>query len=80
MIPTLLVLGMIIGSLVRRRDYFRPAAVVLVLAALIFGVGVGVSNGEIWVFVGGTGLALANLLVGATITTAIGMAKRRLAA
>jgi len=80
LIPTLLVVGIVLGVLSQRRLPFRPAVVALIAAALLWGLAVGIASGSLFIFFGGTGLALVNLIVGAVAGASVMNATRRLVA
>jgi hypothetical protein len=71
MIPTLLLVGLVIGLFVHDRTSLVRSSLLGLTAALLWGLGVGVANGSIKTFVGGTVLALANLLVGAAFPASL---------
>ncbi len=80
MIPTLLVIGMVVGILSQRRLPLRTAVVALVVAALLWGLAVGIASGAVVIFFLGSGLALVNLIVGAIAGASLVRATRRLVA
>jgi hypothetical protein len=65
MIPTLLLVGLVVGLFVHDRSSLVRSSLLGLTAALLWGLGAGVANGSIKTFVGGAVLALANLVVGA---------------
>lgn len=71
MIPTLLLLGLVMGAFVHDRRSLVRTSVLGMTAAVLWGVGVGVMDGSVKTFLGGSVLALANLLVGAAISTSL---------
>ncbi len=73
MIPTLLLVGLVIGLFVHDRTSLVRSSLLGLTAALLWGLGVGVANGSIKTFVGGTVLALANLLVGAAFPASLSL-------
>ena len=75
MIPTLLLVGLVVGAFVHDRATVMRAAVIGAVISLLWGVGVGVADDSIETVVGGTVVALANVLVG----TALSVCVRRLA-
>ena len=76
MIPTLLVLGLVLGVLIHDRTSFVRCSAVLVAGALVWGLVVGIADREVSTFVGGTAVALANLTAGASLSALIRTAKR----
>lgn len=79
MIPTLLLVGLVVGAFVHDRPSSGRSVVVAVAVSLLWGVGVGVSNRSPATFVGGTGLAFANVVIGAVVA-ALALAFLRLTA
>ncbi len=80
MIPTLLILGLVIGLLIHDRVSFRRAVAAGVAASLLWGVAVLAGDAEAGSAAGGVVLALANtavgVAVGATTRAAWGAARR----
>ncbi|HZM29994.1 MAG TPA: hypothetical protein VFB77_05860 [Acidimicrobiales bacterium] len=73
MIPSLLLVGLVLAALVRD---LRRLALAALLAAVVWGVVVGVGGGSLATFVVGTGLGLANVTVGAAVGAAGGAVVR----
>ena len=76
MIPTLLVVGLVLGGLIHHRKSFVWASTVLVTMAVVWGVGVGIADGTMSALVGGAGLAFVNLTAGASVSALIRNARR----
>jgi hypothetical protein len=74
MIPTMLLVGLVLGALVHDRASLERSLLATVVACLLWGVVVGVADGSLATFAGGTVIALANVAVGG----AAGAAARRL--
>lgn len=68
MIPTLLLVGLVIGAFIHDRTSLLRSAAIGAAASTCWGIGVGMSNGSIATFVGGVALALANVLVGSALS------------
>jgi hypothetical protein len=79
MVPSAIVLGLVLGALIRDRRSFVQAVVIGVVASAAFGVLVGYAGGSVLIGLAGTALGLANLAAGAAVGTA-GRAAVRLAA
>ena len=79
MIPTALLFGLLAGSfagVALRRSQLLLATCGAVLAALAWGVLVGVGDSSFVTFAGGTVLAAANIAVGAVVGAALGFGLR----
>jgi len=76
MIPTLLVVGLVLGGLIHDRTSFVRCSAVLLAGALVWALWVGIADGEVSTFVGGAVVAFANLTVGASISALIRNARR----
>ena len=63
MIPTLLLVGLVAGTVARP----KVAAATGVVVAVVWGVLIGVANRDPTTFAAGTGLALANIAVGLSL-------------
>jgi len=71
MIPSLLLLGLVLGGFARHRESASLAVAVGGAAALIWGIGVGASDREVSTFLVGTLTALPNLLFGAATAASL---------
>ncbi len=71
MIPTLLLVGLVVGAFVRDRATVVRSAVIGAVVSLLWGVGVGVADGSIETFVGGAVVALANVLAGISLSAGV---------
>jgi len=80
LIPTLLVIGIVLGVLSRRRLPLQAAGIALLVAALLWGLVVGIASGSVVIFFLGSGLAMVNLIVGAIAGALVVRATRRLVA
>lgn len=67
MIPTLLLLGLVVGAFVHE----RRSATVVAAAAMSWGIMVGVAAGELSTVFGGAALGFGNLVAGAGIAGSI---------
>ena len=64
----MLLIGIIAGAtLIDGRNGRRRLLATIVAAALVWGLLVGVPDGSVATFIGGTGIALANVAAGATL-------------
>ncbi len=68
MIPTLLLVGLVLGGLIHARTSFLRCSTVLVVVALAWGSGVGSADGAVVTFVGGAAIAFVNLTTAASIS------------
>lgn len=77
MIPTLLLVGFVLGAFVHdRRSAWRVTAVVVV-GACVWGIAIGVADGDLKTMFAAVALGLGNLIVGALISASIrGFAQR----
>jgi hypothetical protein len=69
MIPTLILVGLVLGAFVHGRESFASCSVLGVVISLLWGV--GVADASVSTFVGATALAVVNLLVGAAVSTSL---------
>ena len=67
MIPTVLLIGLVARGFVRGRTSMMRIVIVGVAVSLLFGVWIGFIDGRLVAFVAGSGLSLANFLVGALL-------------
>lgn len=74
MIPPLLFVGLVAGVFIRRRRSLRRVVAGCVVVALMFGLGVGMSDGDLGLVAGAAALVLANLTIGSLVGAAIGAA------
>jgi len=70
-IPTLLLVGLVVGAFVHDRASLVRSAAVDAAVSVLWGVGVGLANGSIATFFGGVVLAVANVVVGTTVSASV---------
>ena len=76
MIPTLLLVGLVVGALVHDRASFVWCSTVLVVLAFAWGIVVGAADAAVSTFVGGTAIAFANLATAASISALVRNTRR----
>ena len=79
-IPTLLLLGLVVGAFVHDPRSALRGASILVVVAISWGIVVGVAAGDLGIMLGGAALGLGNLVVGALVAASIGSVVRRVGA
>lgn len=75
MIPTLLLVGLVVGAFVHDRASLVRSATIGAAVSVLWGVGVGVADGSIATFLGGVAFAVANVVAGTVLSASV----RRLA-
>lgn len=79
MVPSLLLVGVAAGVLVRDRTSLLRAAVVGGAISALWGIVIGIADASAATAFGGAALGLINVLVGAAVSAAIGTAWRAVA-
>jgi predicted Co/Zn/Cd cation transporter (cation efflux family) len=74
-IPTLLLVGLVVGAFVHDRASFVRSAALGAAVSVLWGIGVGLADGSIATFFGGVVFAVANVVVGTVLSASF----RRLA-
>lgn len=76
MIPTMLLVGLVVGGLVHDRRSLTRSWVIGAVASLLWGILVGVGTSSLLVAVGGPFLGIVNVAVGAVVGSGLGTACR----
>ncbi|HET6951648.1 MAG TPA: hypothetical protein VFI47_14800 [Acidimicrobiales bacterium] len=75
MIPTLLLVGVVVGAFVHDRASLARSATIGAAVSVLWGVAVGMADGSIATFFGGVVFAVANVVAGTVLSASV----RRLA-
>jgi hypothetical protein len=70
-IPTLLLVGLVVGAFVHDRISLVRCAGIGIAASTLWGIGVGVAEASIATFFAGAALALANVLAGTALSACL---------
>jgi predicted Co/Zn/Cd cation transporter (cation efflux family) len=70
-IPTLLLVGLVVGAFVHDRASLVRSAIIGATVSVLWGLGVGVANGSVVTFFGGVAFALANVLAGTVLSAGV---------
>ncbi len=71
MIPTLLLIGLVVGAFIHDRASLVRSAAVDAAVSVLWGIGVGLADGSIATFFGGVLFAVANVVVGTVLSASV---------
>lgn len=80
MIPTLLVLGLLLGAFVHDRTSASRVSAAVLVFAIAWGIVIGIADDDLSTAVGGAAVGLANLAAGSLAAAALRSLARRIIA